>query len=296
LRLRWTYWLIVGVIGFVPSFTRAQQAPETFRWINFNSHTIPKDQDIAIWVTRSLVVENWTAIREIGVEFDAALVVTTNRANPQAAPTEDSFTVWSVSLTTHEIKPLIHGSNLRWLDWMRFSVDAPMEPAVLFDSCSGCAADTYFTSFHYDPAQHGWTARWVRGGLAVPLWSANPPGGVTLSQAYAGLAEPNGRELVGTWSRYDFHNNKRPEDLIYVYDLDPVNGTDRIRQLGSKDAEAFKQKVCSAQGTVPGLVRGQDGPLCLPEGQPLGHRWERKPVTTPPANNHGQSQPPAARH
>jgi hypothetical protein len=274
----------------------AQQAPETFRWIDFNSHTNPKDQDTVTWVKRSLVVENWTAIREIGVEYDAALVVTTNRANAQAAPTADTFTVWNVSLTTHEIKPLITGSNLRWLDWMRFAVDAPMEPAGLYDSCAACAADLYFTAFHYDLAQRGWVARWMRGGLAVPLWSANPPSGVDLTQVYAGLAEPNGREMIATWSRYDFHNKKRPEDLIYVYDLDPLSGVDRVRQPSSKEAETFKQRLCSAQGTIPGLVRGQDGPLCMPEGQPLGHRWERKPVTTPPANNHGQSSPPVAKH
>jgi hypothetical protein len=296
LRLRWTYFLIIGVIGFIPSFTRAQQAPETFRWIDFNAHSNPRDQDTVTWVKRSLVVEKWTAIREIGVEYDTALVVTTDRANPQAAPTADTFTVWNVSLTTHEIKPLVSGANLRWLDWMRFAEDAPMEPAALFDSCSGCGADLYFTAFHYDLSLHGWVARWMRGGLAVPLWSANPPSGVSLMQAYAGLAEPNGRELIGTWSRYDYHNNKRPEDLVYVYDLDPQNGTDRIRQLTSREAEAFKLKLCSAEQTVPGLLRGQDGPLCMPQGQPSAHRWERKPVTTPPANNHGQSVPPATRH
>jgi hypothetical protein len=286
--------LILGLLAS-PSSLCAQQAPETFRWIDFNSHTNPRDQDTVIWVTRSLVVEKWTAIREIGVEYDAALVVTADRANPQAAPTADTFTVWNVSLTTHEIKPLVSGANLRWLDWMRFAADAPMEPAALFDSCSGCGADLYFTAFHYDPAQHSWVARWMRGGLAVPLWSANPPNGVSLMQAYAGLAEPNGRELIGTWSRYDYHNNKRPEDLVYVYDLDPQTGTDRMRQLTSREAEAFKQKLCSAEQTVPGLLRGQDGPLCVPQAQ-AAHRWERKPVTTPPANNHGQSVPPTARH
>jgi len=284
------------IVFTFPALILAQQAPENFRWIDFHSNQGSKDQDIVIWVTRSLVVEKWTAIREIGVEYDAALVVTSSRATPQSAPTADTFTVWNVSLTTHEIRPLVTGANLRWLDWMRFAEGAPMEPAILFDSCSVCAADLSFTAFHYDPAQHGWAARWMRGGLAATLWSASPPDGVALTQAYAGLAEPNGREMIGVWSRYDSHNKKRPEDLIYVYDLDPQSGTDRIRQLAGKDAEAFKQKMCSAQGTIPGLARGQDGPLCLPEGQPLGRRWERKPVTTPPANNHGQSTPPVARH
>ena len=76
----------------------AQQAPDTFRWIDFHNQ---KDQDTVVWVTRSLAVQDWTAIREIAVEYDAALVVTTKRANPQANATADSFSVWSVSLTNH---------------------------------------------------------------------------------------------------------------------------------------------------------------------------------------------------
>ncbi len=64
----------------------AQQAPEQFRWVNFHS---PTDNDVVAWVTRSLEPEHWTAIDEIAVEYDAALVVTTLRANPQALPGSD---------------------------------------------------------------------------------------------------------------------------------------------------------------------------------------------------------------
>ena len=71
----------------------AQQAPENFRWINFHSS---KDQDTIVWVTRSLAVEDWTNIRDIAVEYDAALVVTENRATPESAANADTFSVWSV--------------------------------------------------------------------------------------------------------------------------------------------------------------------------------------------------------
>ena len=63
------------------------QEPDPFRWMDFHSQ---KDQDVIVWVTRSLAVENWTAIREIGVQYDAALVVTTNRATPQSSPDADT--------------------------------------------------------------------------------------------------------------------------------------------------------------------------------------------------------------
>jgi hypothetical protein len=99
-----------------------QQAPDNFRWIDFHAQ---KDQDVVTWVTRSLAVEDWTAIREIAVEYDAALVVTTKRANPQASATADSFSVWSVSLSNHIVAPVVSGVNLRWLDWMRFADGAP---------------------------------------------------------------------------------------------------------------------------------------------------------------------------
>jgi hypothetical protein len=199
----------------------AQQAPDSFRWVNFHSS---KDQDTIVWVTRSLAVEDWTAIREIAVEYDAALVVTANRANPQSAANADSFSVWSVSLTNHIVAPVISGANLRWLDWMRFADGAPEELAVLSDNCRDCAANTYFTAFYYDLKLHRWTARWIQGGQGVPMWSSNQPAGIQWSQAYAGIAEPNGREFIATWSHFDHDNGKPADDYVYRYDVDPFSG------------------------------------------------------------------------
>jgi hypothetical protein len=284
----------LGLIAFVLAAATSlysQQAPDSFRWIDFHS---PKDQDTVVWVTRSLAVEDWTAIREIAVEYDAALVVTTKRATPQSAATADSFDVWSVSLTNHIVAPVISGVNLRWLDWMRFSDGAPMELAVLYDSCRDCAANTYFTAFHYDLKQHRWIARWIRGGQGVPLWSANTPPGVQWTQIYAGIAEPNGRELIATWSHFDYDNKKKdPDDIVFRYDVDPFSGLERSLQLLGKDADAMELRLCRAQDAVPDLQRGQDSAVCRQLLKPIP---ERRPVTTPPANNHGKSAPPGARH
>jgi hypothetical protein len=124
----------------------AQPAPttETFRWIDFHS---PKDQDIVVWVTRSLAVEDWTTIREIGVQWDAALVITTKRPTPQSAPSADKFNVWSVSLISHVVAPLLSGVNLRLFDWQHFAGGTAQELPVLYDNCRECAANTYFTAF-----------------------------------------------------------------------------------------------------------------------------------------------------
>ena len=252
-----------------------------------------KDQDIIIWVTRALEAEKWSSIREIGVIYDAALVVTTLRANPQASPSSDTFNLWSVSLTTHALTPLIKGVNLRWLDWMQFWDPSQQEMGTVYDDCGECAATTYFTALYYDRSQHIWNSRWMRGGQAVPISSAGTPDGVNVTRVYAVLSGPNGRELVGTWNHFDYGKEKPAEDFVYRYDLDTFSGLERTQLLSGKEAEAMKQRLCGVQGSAGGLARGQDSILCQ---QTVHPRAERRPVTTPPANNQGRSVPPPSHH
>jgi hypothetical protein len=282
------FFLIAATL-FVAAPLSAQQSPDSFRWVDFHS---AKDQNVVAWVRRSLDPEKWTAIREIGVEYDAALVVTTLRATPQSRPSADTFTVWNLSLTSHVVAPLLKGFNLRLLDWMLLTDGAPRELGALYDNCNECAASTFLTAFHYDLPHHMWTGRWMRGTQAVPIWNTNPSEGVDLTQVYAVLSEPNGRQLVGTWNHFDYGAEKKPEDIIYRYDLDPFSGLERTQMLMGKEAEAMKQRLCGAPSVAPELARGQDSALCQ---QSLKPRLARKPVTTPPANNHGRSVPPGAR-
>lgn len=272
------------LVSAVPVF--AQQ--DSFRWMDLHS---PQDQDIVVWVERTLAPEKWSAIREIGVQYDAALVVTTQRSGPQALPSTDSFTVWSVSLTRHTLAPLLKGVNLRMVDFMRFAAAAPLELTVFYDNCIDCSADTYFTAFHYDVAQHMFAPRWMRGDQGVPVWTSNPPAGVALTQLYAVMAEANGSQYLATWNHLDYGKDKPADDFLYRYDIDPLRGLERTELLSNKDAEAMKQRLCRAQDALPGLARGQDAPICPQTAKP---RPERRPVTTPPANNHGQSTPPGS--
>jgi hypothetical protein len=286
LRVGLALWLIAALGTSAPLI--AQQ--DTFRWMDFHS---AKDQDVVIWVTRALEAEKWSSIREIGVIYDAALVVTTLRANPQASPSADTFNLWSVSLTTHALTPLIKGVNLRWLDWMQFWDPSQQEMGAVYDDCGECAATTYFTALYYDRSQHIWNARWLRGGQAVPISSAGAPDGVNVTRVYAVLSGPNGRELVGTWNHFDYGKEKPAEDFVYRYDLDSFSGLERTQLLSGKEADAMKQRLCAAQGTAGGLARGQDSALCQ---QTMHPRAERRPVTTPPANNQGRSVPPGSHH
>lgn len=282
-RNTWITLCFAALVCAIPA--TAEQ--DTFRWMDFHSD---KDQSVVVWVTRALSAEKWTSIREIGVLYDAALVVTTERSSPQASPRQDTFHIWSVSLTTHAVTSLLAGAHLRWLEWMNVSEGAPREIAALYDDCMDCAATTYFTSFHYDMSGHIFRPRWLRGGQAVPVWSGTAPDGVQLTQVYSVLTEPNGNELLGTWSHYDYGKEKPAEDYLYRYDRDPFSGLDRTQVLSGRDAESMKQRLCTSQA-IDGLARGQDSALC----QQIAHvRPERRPVTTPPANNRGRSVPPGS--
>jgi hypothetical protein len=167
-----------------------------------------------------------------------------------------------------------------------------MELGATYDDCSECAATTYFTALFYDRSQHIWNAHWVRGGQAAPIWSAATPDGVTVTRVYAVLSGPNGRQMLCTWNHFDYGKQKDAEDFVYRYDLDSFSGLERTQLLSGKEGDAMKQRLCSVQGTVGGLARGQDSALCQ---QTVHPRAERRPTTTPPPNNQGRSVPPGSR-
>ena len=266
----------------------AQQAPNDFRWIDFHSSS---DQDTIIWVNKALEAEKWTAIREIGVQFDAALVVTTLRATPQSLTGADTFSVFSVSLTNHMVTSLIKGVNLRLLDWMLFSVGRSRELGALFDDCTECNASTFFTAFYYDIRQHAWAARWLRGPqAAVPLSTPTSASGVAVSQVYALLAEPNGHELIGTWNHFDFGDTKPAEDYLYQYDVDPWSSLDRTQILSGKEADAMKKRLCSPSQVVNGLAHGQTSSLCIPTPKLQPRR--RSASKEPPAKDQTPAKDP----
>ncbi|MGO9436438.1 MAG: hypothetical protein ACLP00_19355 [Terracidiphilus sp.] len=253
---------------------RAQQSPDNFHWVDFHAK---QDEDVVVWVRRALDPEKWSAIREIGVEYDAALVVTTLRKTPQTPPVLDTFSVWSVSLTNHSVNLLLTGANLRLLDWMLFAIGRPRDLGALYDDCNECDASTFLTAFYYDITQHSWAARWMRGKQAIPLLSANGPQNVTVSEAYAVLADPNGHEIVGTWNHFDYGTLRDPEDYVYQYDVDPLSGLERTQRLNGKEADAMKRRICAGTDAVTGLARGQNSSLCQSKPQ-TPHRAARKPA------------------
>jgi len=282
----------LGLAMVFPASPSTAQAPDNFRWVDFHS---PNDQDVVNWVRRALEQQKWTAIREIGVEYDQALVITTNRNTAQGTPNRDSFSAWSVSLANRAVTHIIDGTNLRIEDWLLLDVTSPRELAVLYDDCADCDATTYFTTLHYDLRQHTWAARWLQGGgKTIAVWSAKAPLGVTQTQVFAVMADSNGHETLGTWSHLDHGKDKPAQDSVYRFDVDLQTGIERNQLLSGRDAASMKDRLCHGQDFVPGLSRGQDSALCVPPATEKP-RYERKPVTTPPANNKGQSRPPGSR-
>ena len=264
------------------------QAPDSFRWVDFHSSA---DQDVVNWVTRALQEQKWTAIREIGVEYDQALVITTSRNSAQGTPSRDSFSIWSVSLANRALTHLIDGKNLRITDWLLLDPGSPRELSVLYEDCIDCDATTYFTTLHYDLRQHTWAVRWLQGGgKTIAVWSAKAPVGVVRTQVYGVMADSNGHEVLGTWSHLDYGKEKPAEDSVYRFDVDPQTGIERNQLLFGRDAASMKEHLCHGQDFVPGLSRGQDSSPCV-EPAAGKQRYERKPVTTPPKNNQGQSRP-----
>src|SRR5262245_19855058 len=88
------------------------QTPAGFHWVNFK-----QEPDTVARIARALENEDYSAIREIGVVADFALVFTTHRDPEWTTPDGDSWTVYSVSMQTAKFRKLLSGYNLRMATW-----------------------------------------------------------------------------------------------------------------------------------------------------------------------------------
>jgi hypothetical protein len=261
----------------------AQQPPEAFHWVNFHSDA---DSDVVNWVSHALENQPWTVIREIGVQYDAALVITAERKSKNAMPATDNFSLWSVSLTTHAATPLVTGANLHFVDWLRFTAGRTPEMALFYDDCEHCQATTFFTAVHYDGTTHEWVARWLHAGQAAPVWSSNTLADGSWTQLYGLFPRTDGSVALATWSHFDDTTHKPQSDFVYLYSVDLKSGIESSTLLSGKAVEQTKQRLCRPENLLPGLGRGQDTPLCQRLLKPDAH-----PVTSPPSNNQGRATP-----
>ena len=296
--------MVAGLLALGTVTASAQTPLDAFHWIDFRDS---KDAPTVTWVTDTLKAEKWTSIREIGVQWDSALVITSERKTPQSAPPGDIFTIWNVSLAKHEAQPLLHGVSPRILNWTTFGGQNMPELGLIYDDCNDCEAPSmFFTTVFYNIKDHAWRARWVRGDQTALLWSggtagpANSPEGVTRSQVYGLLTEPTGREILGTWTHFDYGKIKPAEDFVYEYSVDPMSTLDLTQRLSDTHGDELKARLCranpaQADPTLAPLARGQDSDVCRELLGSKPARAARRPVTTPPANNRGRSTPPGVK-
>ena len=278
-------------------WVQSQPVMDSFHWVDFHDQ---KDGPTVTWVTQALKAEKWTALREIGVQWDAALVVTSLRATPQSSPATDTYTIWTVSLSKHEVQPLLHAVNPQMLGWTVFGGPYQEVPelALMYEDCIACdAPGTYFTTLHYSFQDHAFRARWMRGDKAAALWSTGVVDGVTQTQVFGLLNEPPGRNVVATWSHFDYGKTKPAEDFVYQYSVDPTNGLEQTQALSGDHAEKMEARLCradpgAADPAMALMARGQDSAICEPFLlADKKTRSGRRPATGPPANNHGLSTP-----
>ena len=279
--------------------TPAQTPLDAFHWIDFRDS---KDAPTATWVTDTIKAEKWTSIREIGVQWDSALVITSERKTPQSAPPADVFTIWNVSLARHEAQPLLHGFSPRILNWTTFGGQNMPELGLIYDDCNDCESPSvFFTTVFYNIKDHAWRARWVRGDQTALLWSGGQADGVTHTQAYGLLTEPTGREILATWSHFDYGNTKPAEDFVYEYSVDAMSGLDLTQRLSDTHGDELKMRLCHANPaatdpTLAPLARGQDSDACKELlGAKQSPKTGRRPNIHPPANNRGRSTPPGTK-
>ena len=274
---------------------------EAFHWVDFHD---TKDAPTVAWVTQALKAEHWTALREIGVQWDSAIVVTSERKTPQSTPPGDTYTIWSVSLAKHDVQPLLHGVKPRILNWTNFGGPYQQAPelALVYEDCFGCdAPSTFFTTLYYNFAAHAWRARWMRGDKAAAVWSTGAVEGVTQTQVYAVLTEPPGRDVLITWNHFDYGKAKPSEDFVFQYSVDPSTGLEQTQALSGAHAQPMLPRLCmanpaQADPAMAELARGQDSDMCRVLVEAQGKtRPGRRPTVTPPANNHGPSTPGGSR-
>ena len=274
---------------------------EAFHWVDFHD---TKDAPTVAWVTQALKAEHWTALREIGVQWDSAIVVTSERKTPQSTPPGDTYTIWSVSLAKHDVQPLLHAVKPRILNWTNFGGPYQQAPelALVYEDCFGCdAPSTFFTTLYYNFAAHAWRARWMRGDKAAAVWSTGAVEGVTQTQVYAVLTEPPARDVLITWNHFDDGKTKPAEDFVFQYSVDPSTGLEQTQALSGTHAQLMMPRLCmanpaQADPSMAELARGQDSDMCRALVEAQGKtRPGRRPTVTPPANNHGQSTPGGSR-
>jgi hypothetical protein len=156
----WLRCLLISL--FMLNVASPAQTPAGFHWVDFR-----REPNTIARVNGLLQAEIYSAIREIGVVADSALVFTTTREADQNTPEGDMWTVYSISTKSAKVRKLLTGYDLHIVAWLRFLTDHDGELGITYLDCYECEPAKLFTAFHYEP-NHGWRTRWTANGPGPP--------------------------------------------------------------------------------------------------------------------------------
>src|SRR5271155_2632148 len=189
---------ISAAILFSFSFCSAQ-LPKGFSWANLEADT--KAMSVVHHALRDTSV---TAIREVGIEGDYALVMTASRENGAPTPDYDLWSIYNVSLSDGTSQILVSGYGVRLLDWIGSQKD---ELAITYYDCWECEPATIFTTLRFR-AGSGWKARWPNktqevsspqpGAVALMCGVGDPYDDNVVDQVFAVVSDPNGGYAAGS--------------------------------------------------------------------------------------------------
>jgi hypothetical protein len=249
------WWLLqpLMLIALGSACGRAQVI-DGFAWVDLkvDTQTVSK-------VTTFLSSKPYTAIREIGVTGQQALVITSLRKDPTANPLNDSFTAYGLSLRDGSVEELLDGNNLRYIDWQKFyDYDTP-ELVATYEDCAQCKATTFLTAFYIDRKTRRWGARWRREVAGAPLYSADP----AKNYVYALFMNVDQRVVLDTWASYpEQKKSSRGGEYLFEYRIDIPSDQGTSRPLTGRDVLPVKQRLCAGQNVVFGIAGGQDSAAC----------------------------------
>jgi hypothetical protein len=245
--------IMLALILFAGADGRAQVI-DGFAWVDLKADTKTVDR-----VNYLLQGKTYTAIREIGLVGQQALVITSHRKDPIANPMNDSFTAYGVSLHDGMVEELLDGTNLKYIDWQKFyDYDTP-ELVATYNDCSQCQATTFLTAFYIDRRTRRWGARWRREVAGAPLYSADP----TKDYVYALFMNVDQKVVLDTWVSYpEQKRSSRGGEFLYEYRIDVPSDQGTSRPLGGRDVLPVKQRLCAGQDVVFGIAGGQDSEAC----------------------------------
>jgi hypothetical protein len=249
--------LLIGLVLVLIAFGSARglaQVIDGFAWVDMKADAKTVDR-----VNYLLQSKTYTAIREIGLMGEQALVITTLRKDPTANPLNDSFTAYGVSLHDGTVEVLLDGSNLKYIDWQKFyDYDTP-ELVATYDDCAQCKVTTFLTAFYIDRKTRRWGARWRREIAGAPLYSADP----TKNYVYALFMNIDQKVVLDTWVSYpEQKKSSRGGEFLFEYRIDIPSDQGTSRPLTGRDVLPVKQRLCAGQNVVFGIAGGQDSAAC----------------------------------